>query len=193
MAGSTIQDKLITYIQDAYTMENQIVDVLERHVKEAQNIPDVQSKVQQHLEQTKQHRARMEQRLHAYNQKPSAMKEMGSSLSGAISGILSGTRTDVIAKNARDDYVTEHLEIAAYCELITTARIAGDIDTVTACETNLRDEVEMQQWLLRNMPIATIKSLEKDGIQVPANIAQSASQLPRILEQTIGGQIAGAV
>jgi hypothetical protein len=74
-----------------------------------------------------------------------------------------------LAKNARDEYTSEHLEIASYVELITLAQTVGDIDTVRTAQLNLRDEVEMQQWLIQHMSEATLKGLQQEGIQVSAN------------------------
>src|SRR5690242_15070051 len=108
-----IEQKLIPYIQDAYALENQIVQTLEAHAEQAQDFPQIQAKILQHLEQTKQHRARMEQRLQAYNHQPSTVKGAVSGMMGNMAGAMSGMRPDTLARNARDEYVTEHLEIAA--------------------------------------------------------------------------------
>lgn len=171
-----LRDKLTTYIQDAYAMENQIVETLEDHLKQAEKHPSIQAKVREHLEATKQHRDRMARQLEAYNEKPSTVKGAMSNLMGKATGVVSGLQPDTIAMNARNEYVTEHLEIAAYTLLIATARAYGDEETVRAAEQNLRDEEEMQRWLLRQMPEVALRSLEEDGITIPANARQMAQQ-----------------
>src|SRR5215218_1396874 len=113
-----VRQKLISYLNDAYAMENQIVQVLENHVQQAQEFPQIAAQIQQHLEQTKQHRDRMAARLQAYNEQPSAIKDMGSGMMGNMMGAMAGMRPDSLSRNARDEYVTEHLEIAAYTLLI---------------------------------------------------------------------------
>lgn len=162
-----LQKKLITYLEDAYALENEIVRVLDGHIKDAAKHPDVQQLIQQHLDETKQHRQRMEERLDAYGKKPSAIKGAGTSVMGSVMGAMAGGRTDTLAKNARDEYVTEHMEIAAYQMLITTATAAGDQETIRACEANLRDEVHMAKVLEQQMPRVVLLDYQDDGIQAP--------------------------
>jgi ferritin-like metal-binding protein YciE len=172
-----LQDKLIKYIEDAYAMENQLVEALEKQVNLTSEFPTIQARIRQHLAETEQHRQRMESRLAAYNKKPSAIKGALSAFMGTTQGFMSGTRADPLAMTARDDYMIEHLEIGSYTLLITIARAFGDEETVRACELNLRDEVEMQAWLAQHLPEAALLSLEKDGITIPQNawaLAKSA-------------------
>lgn len=169
-----IRTKLLPHIQNAYALENQIAEALEKHVSETADFPDVQAKIQEHLEVTKQHRDRMVQRLSAYGESPSAIKDIGSSLMGNMMGLMAGMRPDTIARIARDEYVTEHLEIAAYTLLATTARAFGDEETARVAELNLQDEVEMQQWLLQNMPDVCLRSLAQEGYSVPQGSAGMA-------------------
>jgi ferritin-like metal-binding protein YciE len=169
-----LRDKLISYIQDAYAMENQIVEILEKQVKATQRFPDIQAQIQQHLEATKQHRQRMEDRLGFYDTKPSAVKGAVSNVMGNVAGAAAGARADSLAKDARDDYVTEHLEIAAYELLIATAQAFGDRDTIRACAMNLHDEVEMAHWFETHMGRTALLSLRKDGIAVDESAIASA-------------------
>jgi ferritin-like metal-binding protein YciE len=172
-----IQDKLLPYIQDAYAMENQIAETLEKQIDQTKDFPNVQAKIRQHFEQTKQHRARMENCLKAYGKDPSTIKDLGSSLMGNVAGAMAGIRPDKLSRIARDDYVTEHLEIAAYTLLITTARIFNDQQTIQAAEANMRDEVEMQRWLIEHMPEACILTFQKEGLTIPQDV-QNLAQNP---------------
>jgi ferritin-like metal-binding protein YciE len=165
-SDSDFRDKLISYISDAYAMERQIEEQLEHQVKETQRFPDIQMRIQEHLDATKQHRERMEQRLDFYQHKPSSVKGAVSGMMGNLVGALSAARTDTLAKIARDDYMVEHLEIAAYELLIATAQAFGDTDTVRACELNLADEVRMASWLEDNLGKTAIRSLQQDGIAI---------------------------
>jgi ferritin-like metal-binding protein YciE len=171
-----IKSKLLPHIQNAYALENQIVKTLEGHVKETADYPDVQQIVQQHLEQTKQHRDRMEQCLKTYGDNPSAIKGLGSNLMGNMMGAMAGMRPDTISRIARDEYVTEHLEIAAYTLLITTAQAFGDQATIQAATMNLRDEIAMQQWLLQHMPEVCMRELANEGIDV-SGISQGSQAM----------------
>jgi ferritin-like metal-binding protein YciE len=170
-----IRDKLLPHIQNAYALENQLVETLEHHANEAADMPQMRSMILQHLEETKQHRARIEQRLNAYGEKPSAVKDLGSSLMGNMMGAMSGMRADQLARIARDEYVSEHMEIAAYTLLITTAQAFGDMETVEAAQLNLQDEVAMQQRLLENMPQVCLFNLQQEGYNVQPMMQQDTA------------------
>ncbi len=171
-----LKDKLITYLQDAAAMEHEITEVLQKQVGDTKQWPEIQQRIQQHLDATKTHHQRMVDRLKSYNEKPSGVKSAFAAMMGNTVGMTAGAKTDALAKEARDDYATEHLEIAAYELLIATASAYGDNATVQACELNLRDEVEMAQWLERNLPRTAILSYQQDGILVSQTEATTAER-----------------
>ncbi|HEV8191882.1 MAG TPA: DUF892 family protein [Ktedonobacterales bacterium] len=197
MANDDLRDKLVTYIQDAYALENQLVEVLEKHEREAQDFPDIQALIHEHLDETKQHRQRMEECLATYNEKPSAMKGAATTLMGNLLGAVSGGRTDTIAKNTRDEYVTEHMEIAAYGLLMATAQAYGDTQTVRACELNLRDEIRTASLLEQQFPRVALLALRQDKIDVPQAAFQQAQtywqQVLDQIHQQIGSPMPGTM
>jgi ferritin-like metal-binding protein YciE len=170
-----IRSKLLPHIQNAYALENQLAETLEKHANETADYPDVQAKIQQHLEVTRRHRDIIEERLRAYGESPSTIKDVGSSLMGNMMGMMAGMRPDTVARIARDEYVSEHMEIAGYTLLATTARALGDEETARMAETNMQDEIEMQQWLLQNMPDVCVRSLADEGI----NVSQAGAPMTR--------------
>ncbi|MGZ3640204.1 MAG: YciE/YciF ferroxidase family protein [Ktedonobacterales bacterium] len=190
-SNDQLKDKLITYLQDAEAMERQIKEILEAQVKDTQPWPQIQQRIQQHFDATETHRQRMEERLNTYNERPSTVKRAVATMVGNMVGMTAGARTDALAKEARDDYMIEHLEIAAYELLITTASAYGDQETVAACTANLRDEVEMARWLEQQLPHTAILSFQQGGIQIPAAIATSAEQDALTSLQQASGAIGG--
>ncbi len=170
-----LRNKLVSYIEDAYAMENQIVETLEKQLDDVAKYPQVQAKIREHLDQTKQHRDRMEARLRAYDKTPPAIKSAMTGLLGNLAGAMSGVRPDAVAKDARDDYATEHMEIASYGLLIATAQLYGDVDTVHAAELNLADEIAMSRWLEQHLAEAAIFALQDDGIDVSATDVETVS------------------
>lgn len=171
---AALREKLVGLLQDAYAMENQLIEVLEKRVKETKPYPDVQARIQEHLDATRQHRARMESRLGAYGKQPSAVKALLSSLMGGIQGGLGGTRANSLMLSARDDYAVEHFEIAMYGLLISVAQLVGDEETISAAEAHLRDAVVMAQWLQLHLTQATFLTLEQEQIAVPIEMRQRA-------------------
>lgn len=171
-----LKDKLINYLQDAAAMEHEIADMLQKQVGETKQWPEIQQRIQEHLNATHTHHQRMVDRLKAYNQGTSGVKSAIASLMGSTAPAMAGMGSDTLAKAARNDYAVEHFEIAAYELLITTAAAYGDEQTVQACELNLRDEENMAHWLERSLPRTAILSYQQDGIQIPQPDAQSAEQ-----------------
>ncbi len=175
MATNELRDKLIAYMEDAYAMEHQIEEQLEHQVKETQRFPDIQARIQEHLDATKQHQERMAQCLSTYSRQPSAVKGALTGMMGNVAGALSAARLDPLAKTARDDYMIEHMEIAAYELLIATAQALGDSETVRACELNLADEVRMANWLEQNLGKTAILALQQDGLPIDQQTMLEAS------------------
>jgi ferritin-like metal-binding protein YciE len=170
----TLKDKLIGYIQDAYAMENEIAQVLQRQIDVSGKHPEIQAKLTQHLAETELQRKRMEQRLAAYDTTPSMVKGAASAIMGNVVGLTGALRGDMLTRNMRDDYVTEHLEIAAYTLLITTARACGDEETARQAELSLREEVAMADWIFQHLPITLVADLQDQGVEIPRSAIDDA-------------------
>lgn len=181
MATNDLTQRLITFIEDAYVMEEQIAQVLRRHIEQGAAAPrDLQARMRQHLAETELQAKRMRQRLEAHGRDPSALKTTGGQLLGNVIGLAGALRPDSLARNLRDDYVTEHLEIAAYTMLIAAARAAGDEATIAAAEASLREEVLMAEFLYKRLPEGLFLALEQEGIPIPAPMHQEAAEGPRL-------------
>lgn len=160
-------NKLLDYIQDAYAMENTAATQLEHYRDMTQDAPELKNHYQRHIDETHRHRDRMEERLHAHGVDPSSVK-------GALGGVVSGAgamlahmQPDAVAMNARNAYVAEHLEIAAYAMLMATARAYDDDDTIEAARQNLNEDAAMASWLGRHISEIGLLALQEDGIDVP--------------------------
>ncbi len=162
-----LRDKLISYIQDMYALEDELVQVLTQHAQEAADFPIVQQHIQQHLTETEQHRQRMKDCLAAYGKTPNGVKSALGNIMGKLQGAFSGAKADKLAMNSRDEYVAENFEIASYAMLIATAQAYGDSQTVQASMTNLQDEVKTAKWLEAHTAEVALTALVQDGIAIP--------------------------
>lgn len=180
-----LRAKLIDWLQDAHAMEHQITQTLEGQVKDTERYPQIQSRIQQHLDETRVHEQRMADRLNAYQAKPSGMQSVGAKLIGGLMGAAGGARSDPLVKMARDDYVTEHMEIAAYGALIAAAQAYGDTETIQAARANLRDEWSMSSWLEEHLADAVLYQFQADGINLDASVAPTVqSAVMQSMRQT---------
>lgn len=169
-----LRGKLIGFLQDAYAMENQIAELLDKQVKATKHHPQIQTRIQEHYDATLQHRARMEERLKAYDKKPSALKGLMTNMMGNLQGAFGGTRDDALAMSARDDFVVENFEISTYSMIIAVADVYGDQETVRACELNLHDEMVMREWLKQHIVEATLLALQDNSIEVSPDLWQES-------------------
>jgi ferritin-like metal-binding protein YciE len=145
-------DFVIKWLNDAYSMENALIKVLENHANDAEGHPEVQSKIQEHLEATRRHADRVEECIQRLGGDTSSLKAGMANISGTLQGMSTGTAEDVLVKNAIADYAGEQFEVASYRALIAAAEEIDDQETVRACQENLREDEEMAQWLEEQLP-----------------------------------------
>jgi ferritin-like metal-binding protein YciE len=147
------KETVVTWLKDAYAMENGIVQVLEKQVDMTAEHPEIQSGIQRHLEATRGHADTVRQCLEQLGEDPSALKSGMAKVGGMMQGIMMGMPEDSLVKAALQDYSTEHMEIASYTALIVAARDAGLTRVAEACEGILRDEKAMAEWLEIQLPL----------------------------------------
>lgn len=68
-----------------------------------------------------------------------------------MQGFSGAMASDEVVKGAMFSYAFEHMEIAAYRNIVAAARIVGDAHTAQVCEAILAEEIAMAAWLEENM------------------------------------------
>ena len=153
------KDTLVTWLNDAYAMEQGIVEILERQIDQFEDMPDAQQKVRQHLELTKNQAERVRACVERLGEDVSKTKSMIANIMGAVQGMSTGMANDKAVKNALANFAIEHFEIASYMILITAAREMGHEDIAGICETIMEEEQEMAAWLEQQLPMVTRQHL----------------------------------
>ncbi len=146
------KEMFTAWLKDAYGMEQALIPVLENHAKDAKNMPEMQQKIQQHIEQTRQHADLDKQILERYDEKPSAVKTAIGSMFGAMQSVSTGPFADEAVKNCLSDFAAENFEIAAYTALIAAAEKLGDQQAVSTFERIMRDEQDMADFIDEHLP-----------------------------------------
>lgn len=161
MGTKNPQDMLLSWLNDAYGMEQSLVQVLENQVGDAKDYPQVQVRLQQHLELTKQHAEAVKGCIERLGGSTSSIKSVMSNIFGQVQGMSTGAAEDEMIKNALSDFAAENFEIASYSSLIAAAQEIGDTQTVNICQQILRDEQDMAAWLQQNIAPLTVQVLGK--------------------------------
>lgn len=160
MHDSPERQQLIAWLTDAHAMELSLAKVLEHHAKDADRLPDIRARDEDHLTETRDHARKLERCLDLLGaEKPSSVKNALGTVMGKMQGAMSAPFGDEIMKNALSDYAAEHLEIACYRSLIIAAEEIGELEVARICNEILADEESMAQWLEQKLPEMTRLSL----------------------------------
>ncbi len=163
--GENLQEKLIDYIEDAYAMEQNVLQMLDSMIATTKDDQIVQE-LEHHKVETERHEQMMRDRLSAHGRDPSLRKETQTIAAALMKGVADQVRGDKAGKNARDGFITEHMEIAAYELLERLAQRAGDAATAEAARQIRGDEEAMAQKIAANWDRFLDLTLAEEGIRV---------------------------
>src|SRR5512142_2687981 len=118
------EDALVTWLNDAYAMEQGLQESLERQVGHMKDLPDAQARIRQHIDQTKDQAERVKGCIEQLGGKVSHTKSALANMMGTIQGMGTGPAKDTALKDALMDYAAENFEIASYKALMTDGKAA---------------------------------------------------------------------
>jgi ferritin-like metal-binding protein YciE len=154
---------LVTYLADAHAIETQAVELLEKATKVGGE-PALERAYATHLDETRRHRAAIERLLDARDADPSTVKD-AAMRAGAINwGLFFQGQPDTPGKLAAFAFAFEHLEIAAYEELLRVAAEAGAADVVDVVDGILREEHAAAEQIAAHFDEAAQASLDALGV-----------------------------
>jgi len=171
--------QLVAWLNEAHAMERCLVRVLEDHVKDANDFPEIQICLAQHVEETKGHASKLEQCLRILGESPSKSNGVTGSVTDALRTKTTCIFRDEIVKNLLSDYATEHMEIGSYIALTIAAEELGQFEIVDLCQEILEEEQEMAEWLEEQLPHVTRQALHREG---PLTAARERPRLPGRVE-----------
>jgi ferritin-like metal-binding protein YciE len=158
-----LQEKLIDYIEDAHAMEQNVLQMLDSMIATT-NDEQIVQEFEHHKMETERHLQLLRDRLTAHGRDASLRKETQTMMGALVKGVTDQVRGDKAGKNARDGFVTEHLEIAAYELLERLARRAGDEETAEVARQIRQDEEAMAQKIASNWDKFIDLTLAEEGI-----------------------------
>jgi ferritin-like metal-binding protein YciE len=164
------RENLTSWLRDAYAMENQAIEILEKQATRLEHYPELRAKVRSHLEETHRHAERVERCLHQLGTDTSAVKTALGKMVGTAQQLSGLFASDEVLKSGIADYAFEHYEIASYKTLIAAAAEAGEDQVGTILEQNLREEEEMAAWLAWHLPEVTRQYLQREAAEQTAKV-----------------------
>ncbi|PXY31046.1 ferritin-like domain-containing protein [Prauserella muralis] len=146
------RDQLITWLNDAYAMEQALEETLRGHAKDAKDEPDVQARIEQHIEETRSQATAVRECIESLGGSVSGAKAAFATMFGSMQGLANKPMGDTMVKNAIADYAAEHFEIATYRALIDAANEVGEQEVSRRLTEILRQEEEMARFLEQKLP-----------------------------------------
>jgi ferritin-like metal-binding protein YciE len=143
--------KLIDYVQNAHAMEQNVLLMLDSIILTTKD-QELVKMFRAHKEETRRQEQRLRERRKALGGLGlvSAGKDLTAIAAAQAKGVTDLWRSDKPVQNARDAFVTEHLEIAAYEILERLAERAGDAETARVARENRAEEEAMAARIAEN-------------------------------------------
>lgn len=139
---------LVDHLRDVHALERNAVVMLSTVLATVTDDLAGQ-RVADHRDATQRHGDEILRRLHELGSKASLRKQAQGLAFAAIKGPINLVRAERAAKDMRDMYVVEHLELVAYSQLAVLAELAGDDATMQLANAQREEEATMADWLER--------------------------------------------
>jgi ferritin-like metal-binding protein YciE len=159
-------DMLVEHLQEAHAMEQAVMRMLDSMISETK-APDIRDELRHHREETERHERLLTERLVAHGSTPSRFKQSLTIGGALVKGVGDKVRSEKPLRNARDGFMTEHIEIAVYELLERIAERAGDEETAEVARRNRADEEAMAEKIASNWDRFVTLTLEEEGIAAP--------------------------
>jgi ferritin-like metal-binding protein YciE len=158
-----LREQLTSYLADAHAIESQAIGLLDKGA-DLVDEPGLARAFEDHLEETRGHMAKLEQRLEALDSQPSRFKDTALRMGALNLGGFFAAQPDTPAKLAGFAFAFEHIEIAAYELLKRVAERAADADTVRVADEILAEERRAAEMIRARFDQAVDASLAAQGV-----------------------------
>jgi ferritin-like metal-binding protein YciE len=164
MQANRLKHLYIEELKDLYSAENQLLKALPKMAK-ASTSEDLRAGFEEHLSQTKEHVARLEQILKALGENPAGKKCKG--MEGLIKEGAEMIQEDPAAEELDAGLISaaqrvEHYEIAGYGCVSTYAKLLGEDQAVSLLRQTLEEEKETDKKLTQLSGQINIEAADPD-------------------------------
>ena len=159
------QKKVAQYLAEAQASEQALVRVLQSQIAMTPR-GAYRTALEQHLRQTRDHAARVGERLQELGQTGNPLSAVVGVVAKGVGQAVAFGKTpydlvrgsggeEKVLKNAKDAYASEALEIATYTAIERLASAVGDEETAKLAAAIRADEEKMLERVLREIPKLT--------------------------------------
>ena len=159
------QEKVLQYLNEAQATERALLRVLQSQIAMTPR-GAYRTALEQHLRETREHDARVGERLRALGQGRDPVTTVVGAVESLVGQALALGKTPLdllrgsggeekVLKNAKDACATEALEIATYTAIERLAAAVGDDETAELAASIRADEEKMLERVLREIPKLT--------------------------------------
>lgn len=160
----------VSGLRNAHAMENQALSIIKPQLNRLEHYPEVSDLLEQHLHETENQIARLEEILQDMNESPTSLKDTMMSMAGAMNALAHSMASDEILKNSMANFAFEHFEIAAYNSLISAAQLSDQTSAVPLLEINLEEEQRMAQMIEQMLPDITERFIARQASEARADV-----------------------
>jgi ferritin-like metal-binding protein YciE len=157
-----LESKLHEYLVDTHAMERIVLRQLDALIKATED-ELFRAALKRHKLETLEQIARLDARLEEHYEDPSAIKEMTAPFVAFFTALRETLGSEKPVRHAKDAFVIEHLEIAAYEILERLAEAAGDTETSKVARQNRAEEEAMARTIAASWDRIVEETLREEG------------------------------
>ena len=157
-------EHFLDWLRDAHAMKQQAETMLTTMENRLEHYPALRARVSQHIEETRRQAELLRACIQKRGGDSSLLKDVAGRFMAVMQGFSGAMASDEVIKGAMFGYAFEHMEIAAYRNLIAAARHLEDAGTADVCERILAEELAMAEWMEAHMPELTVQFLQTAGV-----------------------------
>ncbi|MDQ2701277.1 MAG: ferritin-like domain-containing protein [Pseudomonadota bacterium] len=165
MTTRTNDERLLMWLQDAYSMEQEAETMLKAMAGRIEHYPELKARIEQHVAETRQQAERLRTCIEQLGGSTPIVRSAVADLMAAFQAVGNSMMSDEIAKGFGISYAFEHMEVASYRSLILAARQAGRADIAEVCETILQEEITMAGWLAEHQDAVITRFLQREATE----------------------------
>ena len=164
MEQDRMRRKLVEYVQNVHALEQNVLLMLDSMILTTRD-EEITKMLRRHKEESRRQEQKLRGRLEALGGLglTSLGKDVSAIATAQAKGVFDLWRSDKPVQNARDAFVTEHLEIAAYELLERMAERAGDPETARVARENRAEERAMAERIAQNWDRFLDLALAEEG------------------------------